>query len=56
MWDLVDYKTYYRDNGCDVQAEERYLLKNKDTGESKWVDEYDFGKMKRLGLCKLETQ
>jgi hypothetical protein len=52
MWNLIDYKTHYYDNGCDVQSEEQYLLKNNNTSESKWVDEYDYRKMKNLGLVK----
>jgi hypothetical protein len=50
VWELIDYKTHYYDNGCDVQDMECYLIRNKSTQESKWVSEYDYSKFKKLGL------
>jgi hypothetical protein len=50
MWRLLDFKTHYVDNGCDVEMIERYLITNGE--ESKWIDEYEFNKFRRLGLIK----
>lgn len=50
MWKLIDSKTDYFNSGFDVLTSEHYLLKNTDTGESRWVDEYELRKLKRLGL------
>lgn len=50
MWELIDYKTHYYDNGCDVQDMEMYLLRNKRTNKTKWVSQYDYCQFKELGL------
>lgn len=50
MWELIDFKTIFYDNGCDVQMEDRYLVRNQETKEQKWVGEYEFNKFRKLGL------
>ncbi|NGY84940.1 hypothetical protein F6Y03_30945 [Bacillus megaterium] len=52
MWKLIDFKTKYVDNGCDVDMLELFLIKNSETEESKWIDEYEFKKFHSLGLLK----
>jgi hypothetical protein len=50
MWKVVDYKIKERDNGCDVQINEFYLLLNQETAEVKWVDEFEYFRFGSLGL------
>jgi hypothetical protein len=52
MWQLIDFKTKYVDNGCDVDMLELFLVRNNETNESKWIDEYEFKQFKRLELLK----
>lgn len=51
MWELIDYKTEFIDQGYDVDIMELFLLRNKEKKE-KWVSEFEYAKMKRLGLVE----
>ncbi len=50
MWKLANFKTVYHDNGCDTKAYDKYLIRNGETDESKWVDRYEYNQFIKLGL------
>lgn len=52
MWELIDYETKYWNNGCDISCKSMYQIRNLEDKSVKWIDEFDFYKMKKLGLLK----
>lgn len=51
-YSLNDYYTTYINNGCDVDLEERYVLYCCNCETTRTVNQYDYNRMKELGLIK----
>lgn len=49
---LNGFYTHYVNSGFEVQGEERYILFCTNCKRNKTVDQFDYNKMKRLGLIK----
>jgi hypothetical protein len=52
LWKVCDYRSIERDNGCDVQVDEFFLIQNTSTGEVKWVNEYEYIRFKSLRIIE----
>jgi len=49
-WTIVDVKSSYIHNGCDVDLEDYFIIKCRECSKSKAIDSYDLSRMRSLGL------
>lgn len=52
MWELIDFKTRYWDNGCDTSYEDNYTIRNVESKETRVISDAEYNHFKKLGLIK----
>lgn len=52
MFELIDYREVEFSDGCSGQIDYLYRIKNINTGEAKWINEYEYDNIRYKGLLK----
>ncbi|NRU52478.1 hypothetical protein [Clostridium beijerinckii] len=52
MFELIDYKEDIYSDGFGAGIDYYYKVRNIKTGESKWVDRYEYSNIKSNGFLK----
>lgn len=52
MFKIIDFKFDDYNTGYDINFDKLYKVRNTETNEEKWIDEYELNKYKKLSLIE----